>query len=355
MKVTKELLERFFRNECSPEEQEQVKAFFQLNPDEFAQYLDETEWEDFQADPIDPLLSKKFFHNVQHQTIRKTHRVNTIRKIAVAASVLLLAGLGWMYFGGNKQQFSVAKTVPQKNDSISFVVKHEINKTGKNKTIQLVDGSLITLANNSEVTYQLPFINSRKITLIGQALFKVAKDKTKPFTVTSGKITTTALGTMFKVTAQKDKSKIVVRLYEGKIVIKALDRYDWRMKNDYYLNPGQEFVYNNKALAAIRSFNNKHVDAGTEPDEILADEPAIPKNAKGSWYMFNNQSLGQVFDQLAFIYNVKIVYNREDVQQKYFVGRFNKSDSLDVILKYITIANKLKMDKKENTYYITNN
>jgi len=355
MKVTKELIERFFRNECSPEEQAQVKTFFELNPDELAPYLDETEWENFEANPIDPALSKQLFETVRHQTIRKAHIIRTIRKIAVAASVLLIAGLRWMYLGIKKQELPVAKTETKTNDSISFVTKREINKTGKDKTVQLPDGSLITLANNSEVDYQFPFTNSRNITLVGKALFKVAKDKTKPFMVTSGKITTTALGTMFTVTANNDNTSMVVRLYEGKVVVKALDQHDWRMKKDYFLNPGQEFVYNNQALAIVRSFNNKRTNTKKASDELFADEPIIPQNAGGSWYMFNNQSLGDVFDQLAFTFNVHIVYNKEDVKHKYFVGRFNKSDSLDVILKYITIANNLKVNRKENTYYITNN
>src|SRR5581483_4992079 len=144
----------------------------------------------------------------------------------------------------------------------------------------------------------------RNITLVEKALFKVAKDKTKPFMVTSGKITTTALGTMFTVTANNDNTSMVVRLYEGKVVVKALDQHDWRMKKDYFLNPGQEFVYNNQALAIVRSFNNKRTNTKKASDELFADEPIIPQNAGGSWYMFNNQSLGDVFDQLAFTFNV---------------------------------------------------
>jgi len=353
MNVTKELVERFFRNECSPEEQAQVKAFFESNPDEFEPYLDEAEWENFEAGHIDPVLSKQLFETVQHQTIRKAHIIRTIRRIAVAASVLLIAGLAWIYLSGKKQELPVAKTETEKNNVVSFVTKREINKTGKDKTVQLADGSLITLANNSEVDYQLPFINSRNITLIGKALFKVAKDKTKPFTVTSGRITTTALGTTFRVIGNESNTNILVLLYEGKVVIKALNKSDWHMKTDYYLNPGQEFVYNNQAIAIIRSFNNKRVNTTKEGDDMLTDEPTLPQNTGGSWYMFNNQSLGDVFDQLSFNFNAKIVYNKEDVNRKYFVGRFNKSDSLDVILKYITIANKLKVDKKDNTYYIT--
>jgi len=353
MKVTKELVERFFRNECTPEEQAQVKAFFESNPAEFEPWLDEAEWENFEAGPIDPALSKQLFETVRHQTIRKAHIIRTIGRIAVAASLLLIAGFGWIYLSGKKQELPVAKTETEKNNTVSFVTKREINKTGKDKTVKLADGSLITLANNSEVDYQLPFIKSRNITLIGKALFKVAKDKSKPFTVTSGKITTTALGTMFRVTANEGSTNILVRLYEGKVVIKGLDKGDWRMKKDYYLNPGQEFVYNNHAIALIRPFNNKRIDSAKANDDILADEPTLPQNIGGSWYMFNNQSLGDVFDQLSFNFNAKIVYNKEDVNRKYFVGRFNKSDSLDVILKYITIANKLKVDKKDNTYYIT--
>jgi transmembrane sensor len=68
--------------------------------------------------------------------------------------------------------------------------------------------------------------------------------------------------------------------------------------------------------------------------------------------MYNNQPLAQVFDHLSGIYGVMIVYEHKDVQQKYFVGQFRTTDSVELILHLITKANKLKYTREDNTYII---
>ncbi len=69
--------------------------------------------------------------------------------------------------------------------------------------------------------------------------------------------------------------------------------------------------------------------------------------------MFNNQSLEQVFDQLKMLYNADIVYSKKDVYNLYFVGKFDKTDSLYTILNQIASLNNLKVSKKNNKFIIT--
>jgi ferric-dicitrate binding protein FerR (iron transport regulator) len=276
---------------------------------------------------------------------------------AIAASVILVIGLGWKFFVNNKQETPVALNTNKKADSIMTVVRHEVNTTGKAKTIVLQDGSQIVLWDKSEVSFQEPFINNRRdITLIGKADFKVAKDSTRPFTVYSGDLATTALGTQFIVTAFENENRITVRLYEGKVVVKPVVKGNRKLKKDIYLLPGQEFIYDNNITAKVRTFKLNDVAAreeGVMKEEQSQDDPSLPQNAKGSWYMFNNQPLEQVFDHLAEIYNVKIVYNKEDVQDMYFIGKFDKSASLEVILNRIGTLNNLTITKKDSTFTIS--
>ena len=64
--------------------------------------------------------------------------------------------------------------------------------------------------------------NKREIYLEGEAYFKVAKDKTKPFTVFAGALATTALGTQFRITAKKNTpGNITVKLFTGKVAIRS--------------------------------------------------------------------------------------------------------------------------------------
>jgi ferric-dicitrate binding protein FerR (iron transport regulator) len=214
---------------------------------------------------------------------------------------------------------------------------------------------LIVLANKSEVTYRTPFVDRRDIALLGKAFFKVAKDKTKPFTVTSGDISTTALGTEFTVTSFEHAHKVIVRLYEGKVVVKAVDKANKKLRKDVYLYPGQAFIYGTESSAKVKAF--KVANTGG-PEQIMSDEqssenPLIPQSDEGTWYMFNNQSLAQVLDELSQIFNTRILYDPKDVQNIYFTRKYNRTDSLEDILKEIAIINHLKIAKKDSSFIIS--
>jgi ferric-dicitrate binding protein FerR (iron transport regulator) len=273
------------------------------------------------------------------------HRRRLTRWIAAAASIILIISFG-VLLSGKKQNESVvtAPSQPNVEQKSVAVFRHESNTTGKEKTVQLPDGSTVVMADKSEISYREPFTDKRDITLIGKAYFKVAKDKTRPFTVFSNNLSTTALGTEFTVTAQQNTSRIMVRLYEGKVVIRSLEKSN-KMK-DVFLLPGQEFVYDLSARGTVGKFA---IGKTRAPGQILQaetihDDPSIPQE-EGSWYMFNNQSLAVVFDQLAEMYNAEIDYNKADVQNIYFIGKFDKSDSLEAILKRIGTLNNLKITK----------
>jgi hypothetical protein len=217
----------------------------------------------------------------------------------------------------------------------------------------LSDGSLVVLKNRSEITYRLPFTDGRLFSLVGKGYFKVAKEPTKPFTVTTGEISTTALGTEFTITAFKNTDQIIVQLYEGKVVVKAVDSKNKRMKKDVYLLPGEELVYGGSSVK-VRTFrSNGHTSSEQKFDELSGDDPTIPGNNSASYFMFNNQSLAQVLDNLAALNNVKIIYDKKYVQNIYFTGKYNRSDSLEPILRRIGTLNNLTITKKDNAFIIS--
>jgi ferric-dicitrate binding protein FerR (iron transport regulator) len=282
-------------------------------------------------------------------------RYRIIVRIAVAASILLLIGLGWKFrfFVNDKAKTTVASSLKKKTDSLTFTMRHEINTSGHDKRIQLADGSLVVLTNNSEITFREPFVGKRDIALTGKAYFKVAKDKTRPFTVASGDILTTAVGTEFSVTAIRNAHQIIVRLYEGKVVVKASDPHNGRMKNDIYLLPGQQLIYGDQTTVKVEFFKVK-IQAPEESldKELPADNPAIPENVDHPYFMFNDQSLSKVLDNLAAIYNVKIIYNKNDVQEIYWTGKYDRSESLETILKRIGKVHGLLVTRQNNDTYI---
>src|SRR5690606_38140887 len=154
--------------------------------------------------------------------------------------------------------------------------------------------------------------------------------------------------------------EISIRLYEGRIVVKSLPGARKQFKKDFYLKVGEELIYNSfSSEVSVRNFINK--GSAERPQEqinteqpALMENPDIPDFGDGSWFMFNNQPLWQVFDELEEMYNVEIIYDKKDLEKNYFIGTFRSTDSLDVILKMISQLNNLKVIKENNTIIIRN-
>jgi ferric-dicitrate binding protein FerR (iron transport regulator) len=362
MDLKKQLEELLRKDEWSDDEKAMMLNY--LNSSDAKELEELMKQHYFSGNPDQPVLpeSQQVLEEI-HQKIsgqypdKKAKEIPIwIKRVAVAASLILAVGVTWKLFLWQKQVVDVAQKVNEVKDSIQIIARHIENHTGKEKKVILPDSSLVMLANNSELNYNEPFIGKRDINLIGKASFKVAKDKSRPFSVYSGAVSTTVLGTEFSVNAYPANDRLTVRLFTGKVVVKPVKKDDWRMNKDFYLKPGEEFVYNNQALAKVNAFRgSRNTDEDENDDVANANNvaPVLPFNARGNWYMFNNQSLSQVLDQLSAIYDVKINYNKDDVKRKYFVGKFNKTDSLDIILKYILKVNDLNLLKKDNQYFIT--
>jgi len=88
---------------------------------------------------------------------------------------------------------------------------------GEQRTVPLADGSTIELNALSRVRVRLSE-DVRNIELIqGQALFHVAKDRTRPFIVQSGVTTVRAVGTQFDV--YRKTSGTTVTVLEGEVAV----------------------------------------------------------------------------------------------------------------------------------------
>lgn len=290
----------------------------------------------------------------EERPVRRSIVYRMMVAVAVAASILLVVGLGWKLFTNDKQETPIAKEPKQTEGAQLATIRQEVNTSGEPKAILLQDGTQIVLWDQSEVSFEQPFApGKREIKLRGKADFKVAKDQMRPFTVFSGALSTTALGTQFTVTAFEHAATISVRLYEGKVVVKPVDRMLTKMKKDVYLIPGQELIYDNsKMTAKVRSFGQGKVvtKEGSNVD-TFKDDPSVP-NDKGNWYMFNNQPLDQVLDQLAEMYNAEIIYSKKDVQNIHSIYNFEKTDSLANILNQIATLHNLKVSRQDHKYVL---
>jgi transmembrane sensor len=123
-------------------------------------------------------------------------------KYAVAASILTVASIGiWQFFSQNKAELVAGKT--------------------DNKTeITLADGSHIFINKHSTLRYPSEFSgNERRVQLIGEAFFDIAKNATKPFYVETDFARIRVVGTHFNVKTGADRVQIDVE--EGVVEVEG--------------------------------------------------------------------------------------------------------------------------------------
>ena len=327
--ITKELIDRFLKNECTPEEHRMVSEHLEAHPEEWEQYLPEQEMTELQETPWDEKRSEKAYESIQQRLTKNGGAIRRLRVGLAAAAVILVIGMVWFFNRSNDdaqgRQAGVPKTI---SAPLADVWEHKKNMTTSTQTILLSDGSTIDLTPNSEVEYK-----ERMVRLKGEALFNVAKDKTKPFIVKSGDLTTTVLGTSFSVKYIESDPTIRVHLFTGRVVV-----------NNMNLLPGEELVYDKQRMTA-------KIIRPTKNNMAVRTQKKAGKTVQPDWYMFGGQPLTQVFDQLSEYYGIEINYYPSDVSNRYFTAKFARTDSLDAILKDISLLHDLSLKKTDGVYY----
>jgi transmembrane sensor len=297
---------------------------------ELNEHIGEEEWEDFQPDQVlSPDISGKLWNNINKNTGSPVVHYPYFRWMAVAASVVLVLGLSWQFIlKKQKTSLTSTATVP--------IAKNIANNTPQEKALTLSDGSTVELSPNSTLSYPETFNSlKRSVLLNGEANFNIAKDLAKPFSVSINSVLITVLGTRFTVDSYEGNKVTKVILEEGRVMVKIIDSSFQDNKNEYYLIPGDVFIF-------------KKVK-----DSLSARILHLEKD-KDDCYVFNNHPLDVVFDQLQIIYNTKIIYNKAELGNRSFIGKIDKKDSLSHILKSIALLNNFGLDKQGNSFIISN-
>jgi transmembrane sensor len=171
------------------------------------------------------------------------------------------------------------------------------SKTGN---VTLSDGTTVFLNAESSLTYPVAFTGKeRKVTIIGEAYFDIAKNKLQPFIVHTERNDITVLGTSFNVyTYPNEKEKI--SLVQGSVKI-----------NQMLVQPGQAFV------------DNRVVTTNISQDIAW----------KNGIFNFHKLSLQQVMLQLSRWYDLKITY--ESRPAIIVGGKMGRDLSLQQVLKIL--------------------
>lgn len=271
-------------------------------------------------------------YRVQDNKVRQLFKRNTA---VAAACIALLAMISWYYWVTT----SVIRN--EHADPEPGIAKTTIIHAGTEaKTITMEDGSKVFLYEGSVLEYDSTYNKSlRKLVLNGRARFTVKKDTEKPFSVYTKNNITTALGTVFEVTATGDST--IVHLLEGVVKVQLLGDEN---REAVLLAPQQRSLTHKGQTALIREKREK-----TESIVNSSRKEDAPKNS----LHFKQVPLDKVLKTLEEKYKVKIHFNQAEINGMLFTGSFQDKDELKNILGIITAINNLTITANDQGFSIT--
>lgn len=181
--------------------------------------------------------------------------------------------------------------------------------------LMLADGSKVWLNAASSLRFPANFTGKeRKVELIGEGYFEVAKNNAMPFKVSvAGKSEVEVLGTHFNINSYSDEASINTTLLEGKIRVTGAEA-----QNPKFILPGQQAQLNGSGRITVK-------------DDADIDAVMAWKNGK---FNFDNADLVAVMRQLARWYDVEVEY-LGNVPELSFGGGMDKGLTLSQVLKLL--------------------
>lgn len=253
------------------------------------------------------------------------------KRLSAAAALIVLVFVAKIFFD-SFQGVPPKVEAPQK---VALIRQYDtlINNGQTEKSFALPDQSSVLLAPNSQLYYEHG-LASRRVILKGKARFTIKHDPDKVFTVTTGEIMTTDIGTVFEIDARKT-DKITVRLLEGQVKVGK--------KPDSKLVMADQYLNKREALK-IKLGSGRVV---LERTPLTADKkPAVQP------LVFNKTPLRLVFKKIATRYHCPIKFSEEDLEKLTFTGNVEPSDALPDILNIICTINNLSYTKNSDGFMI---
>lgn len=346
MKITHTLIQKFLEDQCTSDEAEAVARHLKKRPELMAIYM-KSSWDAADQENGVPAGYASAMQEAINAQLVKHTRVIRFRWLVAAVSLLIVATAVWLFAPVVKIPAQTLTKVERQPAMLPSQWKVMTNTTAKVYSIKLTDGSIVKLAPKAVIKYKEPFgqQGQRNIYMEGVVDFDVAHDNKRPFTVHTKLFSTMALGTSFRVS--ESAMACQVKLFQGKVLIKALTDTLKGWKQDIILLPGNEMKYSlEKGVVSVNPFKavpKPHSQPPNNKYSIKDDNTLV----------FDNTALPDVMKTLTIRFHSTIFYDEEQLKGKYFSGEVLKGDSLSVILNVIANMNGLQVTKKENVYIIT--
>ncbi|WP_353719893.1 FecR domain-containing protein [Dyadobacter sp. 676] len=248
----------------------------------------------------------------------------SLTRVAVAASIViaLVGGSFWFLKTSSVRRGSYAEKV----GGMPRGMKEWANRGGSPETFTLPDSSKVTLSPGSRISFPKNYgLANRPTWLSGHAVFDVSRNPRKPFLVYSGEVVTKVLGTKFEVSAFDHDRDVTVSVISGQVSVyerKAASKPTAATHSGVLLAPNQQVVF----VRRTGQFN-----------KALVSNPSVIASGTAS-FIYDEQRVAQVLDDIARAYGVEIVYSREILEHCYLtadLARETLQEKLDIICRSI--------------------
>lgn len=336
IKISNELLKKYAENRCSAEEKIYVERWY----NEYASKRQS------KIPDIEKLNAAN--EEIWSSIIGKIEKKPSVKFsfIKVAAAILILVSVSFAIYKASNQTDNAQKEI--QSNFVSGKVKAEVY-TSSNRSIVynnsdikkimselkgnqeitintqigeeyhafLPDGSEIWLNANSQVVIPASFnetyrdVNLQK----GEAYFKVAKDKSKPFRVFASKTKIEALGTEFNVRYDNENKDVKAFLVEGSIIVSK--------KNEQSLiRPNQ--LYKGDDLTGLSSVS-----------EI--ENPTTQYAWKSGYFEYANTPLLEILNDLSKWYNFSFEIHPK-YKNKTLTGKISRKQPFNEVLAILEFS-----------------
>lgn len=246
-------------------------------------------------------------------------RLRIYKMIAVAASLMLLLGIGGMLYLENNRE-----------EQYMYVVASGVRCI---EPVSLPDGTEVRMGANSQLTYPKYFNGkTRCVELKGQAFFNVAKDAEKPFIVHTNDMDVTALGTAFEIFNYDYENRVEAILLEGKVKVD--------LGSDSLANRQEVILVPNEMLAYDKQ--NHTVKVKT-----------VNANNYSGWregiMSFENERLSMILSRLEPWFGRKVKCSKE-VAEKYRFTFKVRDESLGRILFMLSRTSPIRYKEVNGDY-----
>lgn len=331
---THDFLKRFAENKLSPLEYEDLLIWLSAQPK-----AAQLEFMESHIEALDLLVTENIrpeFDNLQQLIERNRGRRQQILLWTGRAAAALLLPL-MIYIGTTNKPVAHKTSVAYRKTNPTPIRMLRVTNLGSSDyKLTLDDWSEVTLSQGATLYYPEKFDHKKRaLSLTGDAFFKVRHETSRSFTITSGNIRTTVLGTSFWIKAVASSPKISVLVKTGKVGV----QHD--AEPTIFLLPGQSAVYQKSAGKLTKVL-----------PENIKNSSSISMPARAA-LAFNGTSLKNVIAELTLNYGLKFVLETDvDQEQKLTLN----TKGMDIAAIMVVLKNQLPVNYeiKGKTVHIKN-